>query len=227
MTETPDCADVRALLPELAAGVAGGDARARAMAHLSRCPACRRELEETTAVIDSMLQLTPERDPPAGFEQSVLATMNPGQRRSRRPATVLLGIAASVLVAALAAGLVWWQTADDRQLAAQYRRTLNVADGRYLAAADISTAVDSSAGHAFAYEGSPSWLYITVDSAPASGVYQVQLVTTDNRTIDVGRCQIVSGKGSWGWTLEESVGDIARIQLLRSGVPTMSARFNG
>lgn len=225
MTETPDCTPVRQLLPELAAGVADGTERARALAHLAACPDCRRELDDTTRILDELLLLAPEREPSAGFESSVLAALTP-RRRWRRPVgAALLALAASVVVAAAGAGLVWWQTADDRQLATQYRQTLAVADGRYLAAADISTVVEPSAGHAFVYQGSPSWVFLTIDSAPSSGNYQVQLVTTDDRTIDVGRCQVIGGKASWGWTLEVPVRDIARIQLLRSGVPTMSADF--
>ena len=225
MTETPGCTEVRELLPELAAGVADGDARARALAHLAGCADCRRELDETTRVIDEMVLLAPEHEPSPGFESSVLAGLTPSPRRDRRLTVALVGLAASVLVATLAAGLVWWQTADDRRLAADYRRTLAVADGRYLTAADVSTALEPSVGHAFAYEGSPSWLFVTIESAPSSGDYRVQLVTTDNRTIDIGRCQIVGGKGSWGWTSDVRVKDIARVELVRSGVPTMTADF--
>ncbi len=225
MTETPGCNEVRELLPELAAGVAEGDARARALAHLAGCADCRRELDETTRVIDEMVLLAPEHEPSAGFESSVLAALTPHPRRDRRVAAALLGLAASLLVAALAGGLVWQQTADDRQLATDYRRTLAVADGRYLTAADVTSPQTRSAGHAFAYEGTPSWVFITIDSAPSSGAYQVQVVTTDRRTIDIGLCRIVGGKGSWGWTLDIPVSDISTIQLLRSGVPTMSADF--
>jgi hypothetical protein len=68
-------------------------------------------------------------------------------------------------------------------------------------------------------------VFITIDSAPSSGTYQVQVETTDRQTIDIGLCRIVGGKGSWGWTLGIPVRDISTIQLRRSGVPTMTADF--
>ena len=224
MTERPGCEEVRELVPELATGVADGDARAHALTHLAGCADCRRELEETTRVVDDLVRLAPEHQPSAGFETAVLAAFG-ARRGGRRLAAAAVGLAACVLAAALGGGLVWWQTADDRDLAEDYRATLAEADGRYLATADLRTAVEPDAGHAFAYEGSPSWVWLTIDDAPSSGTYQVQVVTTEGRTVDVGECEIRDGKGSWGWTLRVPVSEIARVQLLRSGVPTMSADF--
>jgi hypothetical protein len=226
MTDRPLCDEVRDLLPELAAGVADGDDRARALAHLAGCSACRRELDEMTGAVDRLVLLAPEHEPSPGFESAVLAAMGPVRASRRRPGAFALAAAASVLVAAVAAGGVWWHTADDRQLAAQYRRTLAVADGRYLAAAEVSTVAEPSVGHAFLYAGGPSWLFLTLESAPSSGRYQVQLVTTDRRTIDIGWCDVSSGRGSWGRTIDVPMRDIRRIQLLQAGVPAMSATFD-
>jgi len=111
------------------------------------------------------------------------------------------------------------------QLVSCYVNALAVADGRYFVAADISTAVEPSTGHAFAYQGSPSWVFISVESASSSGTYQVQLITTDHRAIDIGLCGVTDGKGSWGTTIQVPIRDISRIQLVRAGAPTMSARF--
>jgi hypothetical protein len=225
MTDLPLCDEVRDLLPELAADVADGDERAKALAHLAGCADCRRELDEMTTVVDRLVLLAPEHEPSPGFESAVLAAMGATRGSHRRAGAFVLAAAASLLVAAIAAGGVWWQTADDRQLAAQYRRTLTVADGKNLTAAEVSTVADPSVGHAFLYAGGPSWLFLTIKSAPSSGRYQVQLVTTDRRTVDIGWCEISSGRGSWGWTIDVPVSDIRRVQLLRAGVPAMSATF--
>jgi hypothetical protein len=90
-----------------------GDERARALGHLSGCPACRRELAASAEVVDELLLLAPEHETPAGFESSVLARLMPAAppRRRRRPR--LLWAASIVAIAGLAAGAVWWQTADD------------------------------------------------------------------------------------------------------------------
>jgi hypothetical protein len=169
MGEALNCVEVVALLPELSAGVAEGGARAWALAHLADCADCRRELDETTAVLDGLILLSPEHQPAAGFEDAVLEALFPVGAGSSRTTRVLLGAAASILVAALGAGLVWWQTGDDRQLAAQYRRTLSVADGRYLAATRVSTATGATAGQVLAYAGHPSWAFMTINRAPSSG----------------------------------------------------------
>jgi predicted anti-sigma-YlaC factor YlaD len=72
VAERLECAEARELFPELAIGVAAGDERARALGHLSGCPACRGELAGAAEVVDELLLLAPEHEPPPGFESSVL-----------------------------------------------------------------------------------------------------------------------------------------------------------
>ena len=218
------CEEIRELLPELAAGVADGGDRAAALAHLAHCADCRRELDQLTAVLDGLVLLAPEHEPAPGFETSVLEALVPVRTQPRRLPTLLLSAAATALVAVLAGGVVWWNTSDDRQLANQYRDTLSTADGRYLVAADVRTDTGASAGHVFAYEGTPSWVFVTIESA-TSGNYQVELITDDNQTIDLGWCDVKAGEGSWGTTVPVSIHEISRIQLSRSGAPTMDAQF--
>ncbi|WP_454860939.1 hypothetical protein [Promicromonospora soli] len=101
-------------------------------------------------------------------------------RRHRARRTVL---AAAVGVGLLGVGGtgVWLATAPDRELATSYRTTLDTANGRYLAAADL-TADDSgtarSVGTVFFYEGNPSWAYVVVRDAGAAVSYDV-VVTVD------------------------------------------------
>jgi hypothetical protein len=227
MPDARPCDEVRDLLPELAAGVASGDDRARALSHLADCAACRRELTELTAVLDGLVLLAPEHEPSPGFESSVLAALGPADRHagSRRPGRVLTAVAASVVAAALAGGVLWWVTADDRRAGDQYRRTLAEADGRYFVAAQVSGALGRDVGTVFAYEGDPSWLFVTIDGAPVSGEYRVQLVTADHRSIDIGWCDVSDGHGSWGRTVRVPVGDIRRIDLEPPTGATLQARF--
>ena len=69
---SPDCARVRAGLPEVALGIADGEQRALALEHIAGCPDCRRELEELSSLADELIALAPEREPPTGFENRVL-----------------------------------------------------------------------------------------------------------------------------------------------------------
>src|SRR6478752_6819412 len=52
MAESERCRETRALLPELATGVAPGDDRAGALAHLAGCADCRRSLREVAVTVD-------------------------------------------------------------------------------------------------------------------------------------------------------------------------------
>src|SRR3954464_774424 len=105
MTDDPNSTEVRDLMPGLAAGVAQGDARAQALTHLANCRGCRRELDATTAVLDGLLLLAPQRQPAAGFESTALAALTPARPPPARTAKRLLAAAAAaaILIAALGA----------------------------------------------------------------------------------------------------------------------------
>jgi hypothetical protein len=222
MPDSQRCQEVRELIPELAMGVASGEARARGLAHLAGCAGCRRELEDAAGTVDELMLLVPEVEPPTGFDARVLAAIGQTHRRHWLR-TGLLAAAAAVLVGSSGAGLAWWSNADERAVADQYREVLSIADGSYLRAADL-TVDRASAGNVFAYQGQPSWLFVSVDDAP-SGTYDVRLVTTTGRTHWIGTCTVHDGAGSWGTTVDVPVGDIDRVEMYRRGLPTMVAAF--
>lgn len=200
------CAELRDALTEVALGVADGTTRGAVMAHLATCESCREELSSLSAAADELLLLVPEREPSADFEGRVLTQLaprrdgrtpagqdqpvpEPVQPATGRPATVRRhGARRAVLAAALGLGLVavggtgvWLATAPDRDLATSYRSTLDTADGRYLAAADLTTddsGTARSVGTVFFYEGNPSWAYLVVRDAGPAASYDV-VVTVD------------------------------------------------
>jgi hypothetical protein len=222
----PDCGAVRELLPELAADVAPGDDRARALRHLGGCLECRGELARLTEVVDSLLLLAPEREPPAGFTGAVLARLTPGvPTRRRRLVPRLLQAAAVVAAAALAAGAVWWGTADDRELAESYRDTLAVAHGRELAAAPLRNANGDETGTVFAYDGDPSWVYVTFRAKPAPGEYGVRLLAKDGRALPLRPFNATAASVAWGSTTKLPVEQIAAIEFAKRDIPVMTARF--
>ena len=208
------CRDVQALIPELALGLASGDERARTLAHVDRCADCRAVLGRTADTVDELLLLAPEHEPPAGFDGRVLAAMRPGT--ARRRVTWLAAAAAVVLVALGAATVTRWVDSDERQLAAQYRETLEVADGSYLRASALANETGDEAGHVFAYEGRPSWVFMTVDGAP-SGDYDVTLVTDDGRVHPIGTCWVREGRASWGTAVDVPVSAIDHVVMAREG----------
>ncbi len=224
MAESQWCAEVRELIPELAAGVASGESRARAVAHLAGCAECRRELAEVAGVVDGLLQIAPEREPPTGFEARVLAAIRPRRARPRLRSALLVA-ATVVLAAAVAAGITWWHGADDRDVADHYRGVLSVADGDYFRAAGLEDA-GARRGHVFAYEGRPSWMFVTVEGAP-SGTYHVRLVDADGRSSWIGTCVVKNRSGSWGTTVDVPIRDVDRLELTGAGLPTLRADLRG
>ncbi len=225
MAERQGCAETRELIPELAAGGAAGDERARALRHLTRCPECRRELAAVAEVVDGLLLLASEREPPAGFESAVMGRLALPAPRGRRRRVVALWAASIVVVAALATGGLWLRTAGDRELAASYRQTLAVSNGTYFRAVPLVATGSGRTGTVVAYQGSPSWIFITVATATGSGRYDVHLIATDGRRYVLGGLDVQRGKGSLGSTIDVQVHQILIIELLRAGTPSLTARF--
>jgi hypothetical protein len=222
MNELPGCPEVREVLPELAVGAVAGDERAWALSHVAGCVACRRELAEFSRAADTVLLLAPSVEPPPGFESRVLAALSPAaapaplrRRRWRlphlRPAVAFA--VAVVLAAGAGAQVVRWRSADDRALAENYRRTLAVADGRYLRAMRMTTVDGQSAGTVFLYQGNPSWLLVTVFAAPADGAYDVLVVDRNGGAHPAGTCQVTGGSGTAGYRLTLPVSNVAKVQL--------------
>jgi Putative zinc-finger len=224
MTEWPECAATQELIGELAAGIAAGDERARALSHLAGCPDCQGQLAATAGVVDELLLLAPEREPPAGLESAVLAALAPPARRRWR--TPLLWAASVVVTAVLAGGVPWWQTADDRELAANYRQTLAVARGTDLRAAALTREDGAESGAVFAYQGSPSWIYVTFRRPPAPGAYTVRLRTEDGRQLALRPFTARRNAPAWGSTIDLPIRAIRSIEFVRAGVPVLSALFS-
>jgi hypothetical protein len=134
--------------------------------------------------------------------------------------------AASILVAAaLAAGLVWWRTADDRQLAGEYRQVLAVGDGSFLRAAPVTVDSGAVVGHVYAYQGRPSWIYVTVTDAPAPGTYEVLLTAKDGRQWQLGSCVVTHRYCGAGATLTIGVDEVSTVRLDLPDGPGMVAQL--
>lgn len=138
----------------------------------------------------------------------------------RRFQARVYGLALVVVVAAGAgAQAVRWRSADDRELARQYRQTLDVADGRYLEAVRMTTMDGRPAGTAFLYQGNPSWLLVTVSAAPADGAYDALAIDRDGAAHLAGTCVMTRGGGTAGYRLDIPVSAVSQIQLRSRTVP--------
>ncbi|MPZ83636.1 MAG: hypothetical protein GEV28_25890 [Actinophytocola sp.] len=237
MVEPNSSHDIADTLAEIATGAASGPDRARALSHLTGCEDCRRELAELTKVADEVLLVAPEHEPPAGFESAVLARIaSEGHRsqtttvppavvvpsRRRRVLRSLAMAAAAVVIAAGAAGAVWQATADDRELAAGYRETLDIANGREFTAAPLLDSAGVQVGHVFVYEGEPSWVFTVLGRAPEPGPYDV-VVATDTWTRRVASCRAETANCGAGATIDANIDQINYIQLTSPSGVTLTA----
>jgi hypothetical protein len=229
MDEPTVCAEVRERLPELAAGVLDEAEQELVLAHLPGCQACRHELDALIAVTDDLLAMVPPVAPPPGFADAVLAraeaSLPPGARRPRRRRVAVLQAAAVVVAVLVGIGATWWATANDRRVAANYRRTLQVANGRYFTARAFTSPSGPSDSRVFVYEGNPSWLLVVVSQPDASGPYDVHLVTTGGAHQVLGQVQVTEGEGVLAVAIDVRWQDIEEVRLLGPAGPPLTAGF--
>jgi len=208
------CEDTQRIAAELALGIADGADRAQALRHLAGCAECRRAVEELSEIADELLTLTPEREPPMGFESRVLARLQPPPRRVRRWRRVLVVPAAAAAAAALAAGVVLGATRDDVRLAEHYRATLAEANGSYFEAARLRAPGEVPAGLVYAYRGKPSWILVYVDRAHRSAAYKVELAMTSGKRVPLTSFRLDPATGSAGAAIPVDIHGVAAVRLI-------------
>jgi|SRR5919108_2514336 hypothetical protein len=213
------CEEIHNLAPEIALGIADGEERAEALRHLSTCVECRRKVEQLSQVADDLLVVAPAEEPPAGFESRVVEAMGlQAAPRRRRPRWLSLRwlaprLGPAVATAAVTAAALIGVYSDDRETAERYRGVLDQANGQYFQAGPLADESGARGGVAFGYEGSPSWLLVTVDRAHRNAVKTAELVTSDGRRIPL-RSFRLDGRGSWGGAIPVKLYRVASIRLL-------------
>ena len=214
------CEHVRDLEAEIALGIADGEERAEALRHLSTCGECRRIVEEFSQIADELLMLAPIQEPPAGFESRVVEAMGlqgsaPRRRRVRRLSLRWLAprLGPALATAAVTAAALIAVYHDDHQTAERYRESLAQAGGRYFQAEPLAEENGDRGGIAFGYEGSPSWILLTVDAAHRDDVTRGELLTRDGRTIPLPSIEL-DRNGSWGGAIPVDLYKVVSIRLL-------------
>jgi hypothetical protein len=212
MTDSSIHEETRDLAAELAAGVATGVERARALSHLEGCRECREHVAGLAEVMDEVLLLAPEREPPLGFESRTLARLVHPSRRSRWRSLLSLSVAAS-LAAAVAGGAAWLATSDDRQAAALFRTALERADGKYLGVEVLRRPDGSRAGHVAVYLGRPSWIFAVLDEGTPVGTFDVEVVTGSGDRVPAGTLEIDAERRGAGLVLPSELDRVAAVVL--------------
>jgi hypothetical protein len=217
--------EVRELAPELALGIAAGELRARALAHMASCAECRTLVDELSRTADSMLLMGPQKEPPIGFESQAISRVRGMRPRARL--RMVAAVASIVLVAIGATAIVMQIAASrDRDLANRYLQLLEGRSRGELFATALRTADGGRAGQVFAYEGTSNWIFIVVTARGGNGVHDV--VLTPRAQVagsTVGHVRLVDGRGSWGSTTGLDLRGL-RVQLVDgNGKAAYEARF--
>jgi hypothetical protein len=200
------------MAPELALGIVDGEDRARLLEHLADCPECRRRVDELAEVADELLLLAPHREVPVGFESRVLEPLRPPAPAPRRlPRFRRLLVPAAAAAAAVAITLLI--TGPDLRLASHYRHTLAEANGKEFESYALRVGDSAPAGTVFSYEGSPSWVLITVDPQQRAGLRDAELVLDDGSQVPLSWFHLDAG-GSSGGAIPV---DPDRVSVLRVG----------
>jgi hypothetical protein len=215
MSDSHDCAVFEESAAEVALGIATGEERALVLAHAAECEACAERLERLSRAADSLLLLAPAEEPPVGFETRVAEAARPvaRPRRRNRLAIALGGVATAAL-----AGIVVLAIAldNERDFSSAYRDTLAEANGEYFTAYALRGGDGTKVGNAFGYEGTPSWVLVTIDAAPGTvetGRYRIQAVLESGRRVAVAPIDVSRGTGSAGKAIDADLEQVVGLRL--------------
>jgi anti-sigma-K factor RskA len=246
-----NCREFSDVAAELALGVLTGRERAAAIAHLDQCDACRENVRQLTMTGEGLLELLPSREPPAGFESRVMERiglaapapapepraswlgrlLHPGRRPGaqaapapRQPRTSRQAgwirrplAAAAVVVAVIAGGLAGWGLSAGTATPASTS----------LASATLQSVSHQTVGKVFLYQGSPRWLYMSVDMSSGNGTVLCQVVSQDGQVTTVGSFQLADGHGYWGSPATGASGRLTGARLVTTnGTVLATASFH-
>ncbi|MGP3979780.1 anti-sigma factor [Streptomyces sp. KR80] len=223
----PACAELRDMGAELALGVLPARERARAIAHLDRCPACREHIGGLARVGDGLLGLLPGSEPPVGFEKRVMNRLNlsaPQDRQTGRRGRGRLRprLVAAAAALAIAGGFGGWAVGN----ALDEPVPTTTASRTALSAADF-VAGDHRVGQIFAHPGSPGWVYMSVDLYTGGEKISCLLERTDGSTVTVGSFTLRDGYGYWGAPADVDPGTLSAARLVAAdGSVLATARFD-
>ena len=185
MTEGRDCQALQAVAAEVALGTLEGTERGEALAHLAGCSDCRAHVQDLTEVVDRLLAVAPEAEPPAGFESAVIARIGAerGAAVTHLPRTrryVLAAAAVVLVLGGLGTGLLVGRDPGG--------------EGPELASAPMKDPAGETVGEVWRYGDDDAVLFVAVPAwsdvafaGPEAPKYSLRLELVDG-VDDRGRC---------------------------------------
>ena len=207
-----ECDELAGVAAELALGALTGRERADALAHLDRCEACRENVRRQMMTGEELFGLLPACEPPPGFEIGVMTRIGliaPSPAAGRRigrmfhrggnadgqtgrgwaGATRRMLAVAAVTLAVVGAGLAGgWGL---RFAASPPARSP-------LSSAALTSASHRAVGKIYVYDGSPGWLYMSVDLGSGNETVACRVAGADGHVTTVGSFRLAGGYGAWG-----------------------------
>jgi hypothetical protein len=195
---TPDCAEVRGLLPELALGSLDGALRADVLAHIARCPGCRAEARALADVVDGLTALAPEVEPPSGFADGVLDAMRSEEEPRRAPAVAKRRWRTGHLVAAAVVAAVVGVGATVAVAVTRDGGNTDVAlNARTLQVVPMVDSTDRAMGDVYVSRGADPWVLVDVDYALAADHYRLVGADASGWIVDIGGLRSLNGRWAW------------------------------
>ena len=239
------CAEFADAAAELALGVLTGRERARALAHLDQCEACRENVRQLTVTGEELVGLLPAIEPPAGFETRVmerlgLGTPAPAPARQLGPAR-RFGLKLADWTGGVRTGGVstgrGGVSRPRRILAAAAVAVAVIAAGlggwglhgatsspaaSPLSSAALLTASHQTAGTVYLYDAGSRWLYMSVNIRSGSGAADngtviCQVEGPGGHVTTVGSFQLANGYGYWGSPAPATNGPLTGARLVTAG----------
>jgi hypothetical protein len=203
------CDAIHDELAELALGILSGRRRSEVLRHVETCQRCAREVDQLSLVADALLELTPEMEPPIGFEvrfaerlaSEAPATVPRRGRRIRR-VSVLAAVAAVVVLLAFLLGMLVAPAHSNPQATPTDTVSANlVSHGRV-------------AGQVMVSAGRPAWIFMTVDLGAVPGKVTCDVTLAGGEVVTVGTFQLSGKYGAWGAPLKVPAGQVRSAQLV-------------
>ena len=239
------CAEFADAAAELALGVLTGRERARALAHLDQCEACRENVRQLTVTGEELVGLLPAIEPPAGFETRVLERLGlgtpvPAPARQLSPARrfglKLAGWTGGVRTGGVSTGK-GGVSRPRRILAAAAVAVAVIVAGlggwglhgatsspaaSPLSSAALLTASHQTAGTVYLYDAGSRWLYMSVNIRSGSGAADngtviCQVEGPGGHVTTVGSFQLANGYGYWGSPAPATNGPLTGARLVTAG----------
>ncbi len=218
-----DCAEVRDLVPELALGSLDGATRAEVLAHISRCRGCRAEARALADVVDGLMALAPEVEPPSGFADGVLDAIRAEQQPRRPPATAPRRWRTGHLVAAAVVAAVVGVGATVAVVVARDDPSRDVAlNARTLQVVPMVDVTDHTLGDVYVSRGTDPWVLVDVAYGLTADHYRLVGADASGWLVDIGAMRPLNGRWAWAGRVD-TIGALTELRIV-DGTGTVVCR---